>query len=302
MIANNLKLVNRAFELLKEEKINYYYNPIYFRKNKSWKRHLNFSEIKKDFIRDIIDYGFCPYNEKTTEEQMKNKVLKKIFQEKNHDYINHIKKLKLFKNKNLTDNKHKLNENSKIKDKEIKQIPKIKEYNNKSFLAGLYKSINGENVLNNKRNISANNSGFNESNKRLTKIVKFSRDDIIDIIKMKKNKLLENEQNKSFSFQSDYDNKNSSVNNNNLISIYKKNIKNLENKKLDNNNNYFSHNKNILNIKSSSFYNKQIMKNVLKNINSIRKIYKIKKNNSILIKDRSISTMPMKGKTNYVFY
>ena len=305
MISNNLKLVNRDFELLKEEeeKINYYYKPNYFQKNKNWKRHLNFSEIKRDFIRDIIDYGFCPYNEKTSEEQMKNKFLKKISKERNHDYINHIKKINLFMNKKLTDNKHKLNENNKIKDSSIKRIPKIKEYNNKSFLAGLYKSIKETNSVNSMKNLSSNSNGFNK--KTITKIVKFSRDDIIDINKMKKNKLLENELNKSFSFESDYDNKNNKYNND-LLSIYKKNIKKLESKKLENNKNFSIPNsnkrKNILfNVKSSSFYNTQIMKNFLKNKNPFIKSNKIKKRNAFLIKDNSISTIPIKGK-NYFYF
>ena len=300
---NNLKLVNKAFELLKEkeDKINYYYKPNYIQKNKNWKRHLNFSEIKKDFIKDIIDYGFSPYNKQTSDEQMKNKILKNLFKERNHDYSKHIKKLNIFMNKKLTNNKYKLKENNKIKDIEMKKIPKIKEYKNKSFLGGLYKHINEYNLNNSKRNLSANNSGFNENKNGLTKIVKFSRDDIIDIVKMKKIKLLENELNKSFSFESDYDDNKNKINND-LLSLYKKNIKQLEDNKvkISNNFSYNKHKSMILNLKSSSFYNTQIFKNALrykiKNGKPIKKISKIKNSNSSLIKDNSKTTMPTQDK------
>ena len=183
----------------------------------------------------------------------------------------------------------------------MKKIPKIKEYNNKSFLGGLYKYINEYNFNNSKRNLSANNNIINENKNGLTKIVKFSRDDIIDIVKMKKIKLLENELNKSFSFESDYDDNKNKINND-LLSLYKKNIKQLEDNKVKINNN-FSYNKHksmILNLKSSSFYNTQIFKNALKykikNGKPIKKISKIKNSNSSLIKDNSKTTMPTQDK------
>ena len=66
----NLKYILNERSLLKkeEEKINYYFEPIYKKENKYWKRHLNFSELKQDFTKDIINYGFSPYLPKTYQE------------------------------------------------------------------------------------------------------------------------------------------------------------------------------------------------------------------------------------------
>ena len=292
MILNNLKLVNKAFELLKEEeeKINYYYEPRFYNKNKKWKRHLNYFELKRDFINDIIDYGFCPFIEITCEEQMKNKNIMKFYKERNRDYTQHIKKLNYFiKNKNLFSKK---SVNKSISCQTIKnnnlnniKIPKISEYKNQPNLFCLYNSMNGT-INKKKRNLSAilNNKKIKENEK--TKIVKFSRNEIFDYSKIKKEKLLENELNKSFSYESedryrindDYSlmNKNMKKNDN---SNGKKYIKPINNKR-----------KCLLynfKIKSNSHILKSTLEKNLKNIRPIKKIIKIKKN---LIKDTSNST------------
>ena len=293
MIINNLKLVNKAFDLLKEKeaKINYYYEPIFVRKNKKWKRHLNFSELKQDFINDIIDYGFCPYIERTCEEQMKSKDILKFYKEKKHDFTTHIKKLNFcLKNKRNNDkilNKKFLScESNKKGDIKYKKIPKIKKNTNNSFLSNLYKTINETNINNNKkRNKSTNNS----INKNKAKIVKFSRDDIIDYKKLKRQKLKEDEINKSFSYDSNDDGKNS---NDIYQLLYNKEKKTLEKY------NYKNYNKNIINNnqknKKSIFCNSQIIKNpfmdILKPIRPNRKILKLKNNNYNSLKNIINST------------
>ena len=306
---NNLKLVNTAFDLLKEEeaKINYYYEPIFLKNNKNWKRHLNFSELRKDYIKDIIDYGFSPYSEHTCEEQMKNKDIMKFYKERNHDYTIHIKKLNFFlKNKKNSDkllnNKMLSCGNYKRDTIKIKKIPKLKEYKSSSFLADLYKSINETNINNkNKRYTSANNS----INKKKAKIVKFSRDDIIDYKKLKKEKLLENELNKSFSYESNEYNKNdnedyhSKYNKDSIIKIEKYNYKNYNQNYANNNINNKSRTSNL---KINSFYNLDIIRNSinenLKEIKPLRKILKMKSyNNNSLNKNNSNSTKFSKDKS-----
>ena len=286
MILNNLKLVNKAFDLLKEKeaKINYYYEPIFSQKNKKWKRHLNFSELRQDFIKDIIDYGFCPYIERTCEEQMKSKDIMKFYKEKNHDFTRHIKKIN-FNLKNKISNDKKLNnkilscENNKKADIKYKKIPKIITNKNNSFLSNLYNVIYETNInKNRKRNKSTNNS----INKIKAKIVKFSRDDIIDYKKIKKQKLKEDELNKSFSYESNEDG-----------NVYK-DIKTLEKYS------YKNYNKNNINNRQknrmSSCCNSQIIKNPFINIvkpkKPNRKILKLKSyNNNSLIKNITNTTI-----------
>ena len=293
MILNNLKLVNKAFELLKEEeeKINYYYEPRFYNKNKKWKRHLNYFELKRDFINDIIDYGFCPFIEITCEEQMKNKNILKFYKERNRDYTQHIKKLNYFiKNKKLFLKKSddKSNSCQTIKNNNLNNIkrPKISEYKNKTNLFCLYNSMNGISINKKKRNLSTilNNKKINENEK--TKIVKFSRNDIFDYSKMKKEKLLENELNTSFSYESedryrindDYSliNNNPKKNDNSNVKKYKKSINNKRK--------FLFYN---FKIKSNSHIIKSTLEKNLKNIKPIKKKIKIKKN---LMKDTSNST------------
>ena len=310
MFINNLKLINKAFDVLKEEeaKINYYYEPRFCKNNKNWKRHMNFYELKRDFIKDIIDYGFCPYIVNTSEEQMKNKNIMKFSKERNHDYINHIKKLNYLINnkKNLyKKNNYKSNSCGSIKISKIKlqKIPKIKEYKEKSNLSALYNSTNEINTNGaNKRINSANILNFKKKNKKiLTKIVKFSRDEIFDYIKMKKDKLLENELNKSLSFESDEDYKNTdnfTLVKNNQEQFRDKGIKILRNSIFNKQTNF----KNKIKIKS--FCNSQIIKNSfgknLKSNQGNQSIHKITNNqkdsNSYLMKDTSNSTFFGQGK------
>ena len=313
MFINNLKLINKAFDVLKEEeeKINYYYEPRFCKNKKNWKRHMNFYELKRDFIKDIIDYGFCPYIENTSEEQMKNKNIMKFSKEKNHDYTNHIKKLNYLinnKKKFYKKNNYKSNSCGSIKISKIKlqKIPKINEYKNKSILSVLYNSTNEQNFSGaNKRINSAKILNFeNKNKKKITKIVKFSRDDIFDYIKMKKDKLLENQLNKSLSFESDEDYKNTdnfSLVENNQKKFGDKGIKILRNSIFNQQTNL----KNKLKIKPSC--NSQIIKNPLdKNLKSNQSnqsnqsIHKINNNqkdsNSYLMKDTSNSTFFGQGK------
>ena len=66
---NSIKILDKAFDYLnnEERKLNYEYDPRSEKKDESWKRHLFFFELKKDFIKDIQEFGFCPYIEKPYE-------------------------------------------------------------------------------------------------------------------------------------------------------------------------------------------------------------------------------------------
>ena len=305
MFINNLKLINKAFDVLKEEeeKINYYYEPRFSKNDNKWKRHMNFNELKKDFIKDINDYGFCPFIENTCEEQMKNKNIMKFSKERFHDYTNHIKKINNIINdkKNLYKN-YKSNSCGSIKIKDIKlnKIPKIKD-KNILILSGLYNSMNETNFNNNnsKRNNSASILNLkNKNKKRITKIVKFSRDDIFDYRRIKKDKLLENELNKSISFESDEDYKN-----NDNCSLVEKNKTKIENNRIKIlRNGIYNKQKKLNNkIKIKSVCNSQIIKNPIdKTLKCNQSIYKSSKkkkySNYYLMKDTSISALFGKGK------
>ena len=57
---NNIKQIDKAFRKVYEieKKINYEFEPIYDRENKNWKRNLFYKELKKDFVKDVTEFGF----------------------------------------------------------------------------------------------------------------------------------------------------------------------------------------------------------------------------------------------------
>ena len=117
---NNIKLIDKAFDKVYEieKKVNYEYEPMYYKKNKGWKRNLFFKELKKDFVKDVTEFGFCPYLPKACDVQQKNKNISKFAKIDNYSKLNYIKSLYKKINKDEIDNKKKeqtiLNSNKKI--------------------------------------------------------------------------------------------------------------------------------------------------------------------------------------------
>ena len=80
---------------MKIKKINYEFEPHFEKEDDTWKRHLFFFELKKDFIKDVTEFGFCPYIQKPCSEQRKDKNImrfKKVDNFARTDYIKNLYK------------------------------------------------------------------------------------------------------------------------------------------------------------------------------------------------------------------
>ena len=110
---NNIKLIDQAFDKVYEieKKVNYEYEPMYNTKNKGWRRNLFFKELKKDFIKDVTEFGFCPYLPKACEAQQKNKNISKFSKIDNYSKLDYIKSLYKKINQDEVNNKKKEIEN-----------------------------------------------------------------------------------------------------------------------------------------------------------------------------------------------
>jgi hypothetical protein len=134
-LLNNIKLIDKAFDKIKEveKKINYEYEPMYIKKNKEWKRNLFFKELKKDFVKDVTEFGFCPYIPKAFSDQQKNKSISKYSKIDNYSKLDYLKSL--YKQVNPNEN-NKENNNKKFsitsfrmrKNKSTKDINNKKKY------------------------------------------------------------------------------------------------------------------------------------------------------------------------------
>ena len=304
MIINNLKLINKAFDLLKneEEKINYCYEPIFPKKEKEWKRHFNFYELKKDFVKEINDYGFCPYFHKIWEEQIKNKIILKFSKKKDYNYAKYIKKINKYINSTKKNETSKTGNNISYENKgpnDLRlKIPKSKEYKSKSFLGNLYRTIHDESIINKKKRKS--NSCMNDSetkgkikNLKMTKIVKFSREGISDK-KMKKEDLIDLDSSFIFETKSKIKTMYDLYKLNNKISNKMDNYRSSESSSISNINNNDKSTVPPLNSKVSTFYHSKLYKNLLKDDlkrnKSSKKILKLKKGeNTFLIKKNNIN-------------
>ena len=315
MFINNLKLINKAFDLLKneEEKTNYCYEPMFPKKNKEWKRHFNYYELKKDFVKEINDYGFSPYFHETCEEQLKNKIILKFSKKKDYNYTKYIKKINKYinstkKNETPKSGNNISYENKRCSDLSLKK-PKLKEYKSKSFLGNLYRTIHDESIIN--KNKRKSNSCVNDSetkgklnNLTMTKIIKFSREGIVDK-KMNKEDLFDSDN--SFIFE-----KKSKIKT--MYDLYKLNNK-IANKK-DNyrindsssSSNMFNNDKKVaspLNCKVRTFSHSKLYKTILKDdfkrIKSSKKISKLRKNNTFLTKKNNINYYKIDSSNSNIF-
>ena len=69
----------------KDEKINYIYEPRFNKKEKIWKRHFFYKELKKDFSDEVSSFGFSPYIREFFYNQRKDKNIMK-FKKDNFEY------------------------------------------------------------------------------------------------------------------------------------------------------------------------------------------------------------------------
>ena len=92
---NNIKLIDKAFDKLNEveKRINYEYEPIYDQKNEGWKRSLFYPELKRDFVKDVTEFGFCPYIPKAFVDQQKIKNISKFVGVDNFTKLDYLKSL-----------------------------------------------------------------------------------------------------------------------------------------------------------------------------------------------------------------
>jgi hypothetical protein len=159
---NSIKILDKAFEYLnnEERKLNYEYDPRSEKKDESWRRHLFFFELKKDFIKDIKEFGFCPYIQKPYDEQRKDKNIMKFTRKGNLSRTDYIKNLykKITNNSNNNNNKLLIakrtkytlspKKNNSMKDLNYK-LGNTKNKNKNAFLLEIYNKINYKNQTNN---------------------------------------------------------------------------------------------------------------------------------------------------------
>ena len=134
------------------------------------KKHIYFSELKKDFINEIEVYGFSPFNSQSFAEQCKNPKIQKIVNNNfNEGLINYVKR----KNNNIERNyskylKFKIFEiKNKYKNKYVikKQNQPIKNFKYSKFLKE-YGKIRKKKLLEEKEELDKQNSfgSFFETN------------------------------------------------------------------------------------------------------------------------------------------
>ena len=195
---NNLKLINKAFDYIinEEKKLNYEYEPHFEEHDENWKRHLFFFELKKDFIKDVTEFGFCPYIQKPCEEQRRDKNIMRFQKIDNFvrtDYIKNLyKKItantnrKIKREKSLSPKRTKftliVKKNKSMKDIGIGHTNKF-NYENNTFLSKIYTKIK-----NRKREINNLKLGKNINLNLNKNIVKQNNDNIDNLLGKKSNK------------------------------------------------------------------------------------------------------------------
>ena len=85
--------------LKKDEKINYIYEPRFNKKEKIWRRHFFYKELKKDFSDEVSSFGFSPFIKESFCNQRKDKNIMK-FKKDNFEFglLNYVQR----KNKNYS--------------------------------------------------------------------------------------------------------------------------------------------------------------------------------------------------------
>ena len=205
MYDNNLDAILSSFYLLnkKNEKINYYYEPRFTKKNKNWKRSYVIDELKKDFKKDIMNYGFSPFIENNYNEQKKDKNIMKYFYVEHYNFSDYIKKMNY-----LIHHKQKENNNdaSNSKDK-INLSFQFKSIKTKKFLPNILVPKTTHNLS--LSNIYKDKDKSPSNKKTLSKTVKFNRENLEEQQKILNKKKLNNvELDSSFNYENESSKKN----------------------------------------------------------------------------------------------
>ena len=209
----SLNIVKKLEELnIKDKYINYLYEPRFSKKlDNNWKRHLFFSEIKNDFIKDVSSFGFSPYIQETYSSQIKDKNIMK-FKKKNYEigFLNYIHRKYIKSN----DSNKKINSFNYIKDnvnkhyscksleirrllfkeeKSKKSKKKINKNNNFFKMMKIIKNNNNNNNNNENNNLTENNiKNNNDDDNFLSKALKRIEEQKKKSKKLKKNKFYTN--------------------------------------------------------------------------------------------------------------
>ena len=187
----SIKIVNKLDELnLKDKYINYLYEPRFSKKlDSNWKRHLFFTEIKNDFIKDVSSFGFSPYIQETYSNQIRDKNIMK-FKKKNYEigFLNYIHR-KYIKSTDLKNNyntfnylKENINHPYSCKSLEIRRLlfkeekekskkKKSKNNKNNSFYK-MMKIIKTKKLKNENNNLTDRNNNNNKNDNFLSKALK----------------------------------------------------------------------------------------------------------------------------------
>ena len=202
MFTNNIDAIDAAFYILdkKEDRINYYYEPRFTKKKEEdWKRSYIINELRKDFIRDINNYGFSPFIESTFNEQRKDNNIMKYFNLNNYDFSEYIKKMNIvIHHKPKLDRLQLQNEiNNSVQNK----ISKANLFYNR------LKSHKKRSLFNlSRHNLSTKNK--TPKVKKLTQIVKFNRKENNDV--QKNQYMKSNNNNNELESSFNYEDKNGS--------------------------------------------------------------------------------------------
>ena len=188
MFTNNIDAINAAFYLLdkKEDEINYYYEPRFVKKEKDWKRCYIINELRKDFIKDINNFGFSPFIECSFKDQKNDKNIMKYFKLNNYDFAKYIKQMNSF-----IHGKHKIDQlnlkgglNNTVKNQFSKSnlfYKRLQSRKKRSYY-----------------NLSKHNKTMKNKTpkaKKLTEIVKFSREEeYADLTKLKQMNIINNDE------------------------------------------------------------------------------------------------------------
>ena len=236
----SIKIVNKLDELnLKDKYINYLYEPRFSKKlDSNWKRHLFFTEIKNDFIKDVSSFGFSPYIQETYSNQIRDKNIMK-FKKKNYEigFLNYIHR-KYIKSTDLKNNyntfnylKENINHPYSCKSLEIRRLlfkeekekskkKKSKNNKNNSFYK-MMKIIKTKKLKNENNNLTDRNNNNNKNDNFLSKALKRIEEQKKKTKNLKKNKKIFYTNNNTKNIDDIYDSDNEIIENDKLKNKYK---------------------------------------------------------------------------------
>ena len=203
---SNLNILIKEINALKikDAMLNYYFEPLCKKQNIYWKRHLNFDDLKLDFMKDVTDYGFYQYISQTYLEQKDNKNISNYCKSQYYGFADYLKKI----------HKSRINDELKEYNKRIRMREEVKHLSNRPLSPNAMGNQYMKNLF--EKRLNNNNFNFlsriynqinsNEKNKKEEKEKKIKN-------KLIKKRILTPEKNVKMNFVS---NSYSKINNNEL--------------------------------------------------------------------------------------